>query len=178
MLQFPGPPPRQLDRPAPAPRTLAAPGHGRVTMPAVSYDRFLDAVRSSGLLAADHLDAQLRRCAAEGPAEDARELAARFVRDGLLTPFQADSLLQGKWRNFVIAGKYKVLGVLGAGGMGQVYLAAHTLMRRRSALKVLPKKLTADPAAVERFVREAQAVAALDHPNIVRAYDIDRDDDM
>src|SRR5438067_1162285 len=82
--------------------------------PVGSCRRFLGAVRKSGLLPAEHLDAQLRRCAAEGPAEDARELAARFVRDGLLTPFQVDQLLQGKWRNFVIAGKYKVLGILGA----------------------------------------------------------------
>lgn len=146
-------------------------------MPAVSPDQFLDALRKSGLMAVDLLDAQLRRSAAEGPPLDAAELAARFVRDGLLTQFQADHLLQGKWRNFVIAGKYKVLGVLGAGGMGQVFLAEHTLMRRRSALKVLPKSLTADPSAVERFLREARAIAALDHPNIVRAYDIDTTDE-
>ncbi len=147
-------------------------------MPAVSPDRFLDALRKSGLLAGDLLDAQLRRSAAEGPPEDASELAARFVRDGLLTPFQADQLLQGRWRNFIVGGKYKVLAPLGAGGMGQVFLAEHTLMRRRAALKFLPKKLTADPHAVERFLREARAVASLDHPNIVRAYDIDTDDDL
>jgi serine/threonine protein kinase len=147
-------------------------------MPAVTADRFLDALRQSGLLAADRLDAQLRRAAAEGPPEDAAELAARFVRDGLLTAYQVDRLLQGRWQDLVIAGKYAVLAPIGAGGMGQVYLTEHVVLRRRSAVKVLPARLTDDPAAVERFRREAQAVAALDHPNIVRAYDVDTADGL
>jgi hypothetical protein len=147
-------------------------------MPAVSADRFLDALRLSGLLAAQHLDAQVRRSAAEGPPEDARELAARFVRDGLLTPYQVDELIHGRWQSLLIAGKYAVLAPLGVGGMGQVFLAEHIVMRRRSAIKVLPARLTSDPAAVERFNREARAIAALDHPNIVRAYDIDNADDL
>src|SRR5262249_34966692 len=50
------------------------------------------------------------------------------------------------------------------------------LMRRRVALKVLPNNHATDPAALERFYREARAVAALDHPNIVRAHDIDHDE--
>jgi eukaryotic-like serine/threonine-protein kinase len=147
-------------------------------MPAIAAERFLDALRQSGLLTAARLDAQVRRSAAEGPPEDARELAARFVRDGLLTPFQADRLLQGKWQSLVIAGKYAILAPLGAGGMGQVFLAEHTMLRRRSAIKILPARLMADPAAVGRFNREARAVASLDHPNIVRAYDVDTADDL
>src|SRR5947209_5921789 len=147
-------------------------------MPAVSADRFLDALRQSGLLAIDRLDAQVRRSAAEGPPEDARELAVRFVRDGLLTPFQAERLLQGRWQDLIIAGKYAVLALIGAGGMGQVYLCEHLVLRRRAAVKLLPARLVADPVAVERFHREARAVAALDHPNIVRAYDVDAADDL
>jgi serine/threonine protein kinase len=147
-------------------------------VPAVTADRFLDALRHSGLLAAELLDAQVRRSAAEGPPEHARELADRFVRDGLLTPFQAGELLHGRWQSLVIAGKYAVLAPIGSGGMGQVLLCEHLVMRRRSAVKVLPARLTADPAAVERFRREARAIAALDHPNIVRAYDVDTADDV
>src|SRR5215475_13742358 len=60
--------------------------------------------------------------------------------------------------------------------MGSVYLCEHKLMRRRVAVKVLPTAKADDPASLERFYREARAVAALDHPNIVRAYDIDQDD--
>jgi serine/threonine protein kinase len=144
----------------------------------VTADRFLDALRQSGLLAAELLDAQVRRSAAEGPPEDGRELADRFVRDGLLTPYQSEQLLEGRWQSLVIAGKYAVLAPIGSGGMGQVFLCEHLVMRRRSAVKVLPARLTADPVAVERFRREARAIAALDHPNIVRAYDVDTADQV
>jgi serine/threonine protein kinase len=62
--------------------------------------------------------------------------------------------------------------------MGSVYLCEHKLMRRRVAVKVLPTAKAEDPASLERFYREARAVAALDHPNIVRAYDIDQDEKL
>ena len=100
-----------------------------------------------------------------------------LVRDGMLTHFQAEQLLQGKCKRFTI-GKYKVLEKLGAGGMGQVFLCEHKLMRRRVAVKVLPTAKAEDPSSLERFYREARAAAALDHPNIVRAYDIDQDENL
>src|SRR6202521_5762654 len=100
-----------------------------------------------------------------------------MVQDGLLTTFQAEQFLMGKWRRFTI-GKYKVLERLGAGGMGSVYLCEHMLMRRRVAVKVLPAAKAEDSSSLERFYREARAVAALDHPNIVRAYDIDQDENL
>ena len=58
--------------------------------------------------------------------------------------------------------------------MAMVYLCEHIHMRRRVALKILPVAQAANPASVERFHREARAVAALNHPNIVRAFDVDR----
>src|SRR4029450_5696071 len=75
-------------------------------------------------------------------------------------------------------GKYKVLEKLGAGGMGQVFLCEHKLMRRRVAVKVLPTAKAEDPSSLARFYREAKAIAAVDHPNIVRAYDIDQDENL
>ncbi|HSQ55989.1 MAG TPA: serine/threonine-protein kinase, partial [Gemmata sp.] len=63
-------------------------------------------------------------------------------------------------------------------GMAQVFLCEHKLMRRRVAIKVLPTAKAEDPSSLERFYREARAVAAVDHPNIVRAYDIDRDENL
>ncbi|HSG71452.1 MAG TPA: serine/threonine-protein kinase, partial [Planctomycetaceae bacterium] len=59
--------------------------------------------------------------------------------------------------------------------MSSVYLAEHTLMRRKCAVKVLPSKRINDSSYLGRFHREAQAVASLDHPNIVRAYDVDKE---
>ncbi|MBM4071316.1 MAG: serine/threonine protein kinase [Planctomycetes bacterium] len=108
-------------------------------------------------------------------AEPPKQFADALVDDGLLTPFQASSLLAGKWRGFIINGKYRLLSRLGAGGMGSVYLCEHMFMRRRVALKVLPLKQAEDPDSLERFYLEARAVGCLDHPNIVRAHDVDHE---
>jgi serine/threonine protein kinase len=148
-------------------------------MPAPSSpDEFLDLVRKSGVLDEKRLAAYEQQLRASGtmPA-DAGKLAGAMIRDGLLTHFQGEQFLLGRWRRFTI-GKYKVLERLGSGGMGSVYLCEHKFMRRRVAVKVLPAAKAEDPAALERFYREARAVAALDHPNIVRAYDIDQDDKL
>lgn len=75
-------------------------------------------------------------------------------------------------RNF---GKYRLLAELGEGGMGRVFLAEHVKMRRQVAIKVLSPQQAGDVGALERFEREARAVAALRHPNIVQAYDIDQE---
>ncbi len=70
--------------------------------------------------------------------------------------------------------RYRVQGLLGAGGMGAVYKAEHLLMGRTVALKVINRDLTGAPAMVERFVREVKAAARLAHPNIVTAFDADQ----
>lgn len=69
-------------------------------------------------------------------------------------------------------GQYQILGQLGKGGMARVFLAEHVAMKRLVAIKVLPEELARNRAALERFYREARNAAALDHPNIVRAYDV------
>ncbi|WP_157369824.1 serine/threonine-protein kinase [Zavarzinella formosa] len=69
-------------------------------------------------------------------------------------------------------GPYRILRPLGRGGMSRVFLAEHQHLRRQVAIKILPKSMAADPVMRERFKREARVVAALDHPNIVRAYDL------
>ncbi len=104
-----------------------------------------------------------------------KECAAALIKEGLLTTFQAKLLLAGKWKNFFLGGKYKVLDHLGSGGMGAVFLCEHRHMRRRVAIKVLPPEKSQAPGSLQRFIREAQAVARLDHPNIVHAHDIDCD---
>jgi serine/threonine protein kinase len=145
--------------------------------PATSME-FLELVRKSGVQEDKRLDAYVQKLRAAGtlPDEPAK-LAGLLVRDGLLTHFQAEQILQGKWRRFTL-GKYKVLERLGSGGMAHVYLCEHMLMRRRVAVKVLPTAKASDESSLQRFYREARAAAALDHPNIVHAYDIDQDDNL
>ncbi len=145
-------------------------------MPApATIDDLIGLVRKTGVLDEKRLDTYLTKLRAASAMPSApKELAGLMIRDGILTGFQAEQILLGKWRRFHL-GKYKILERLGAGGMGSVYLCEHTLMRRRVAVKVLPASRVDDASSLERFYREARAVAALDHPNIVRAYDIDHE---
>jgi Tol biopolymer transport system component len=69
-------------------------------------------------------------------------------------------------------GPHEIIGLLGAGGMGEVYLAQDTKLNRRVAIKVLPEAHSSDPERISRFHREAQAVAALNHPAIAGIYDL------
>src|SRR5262245_16081037 len=147
-------------------------------MPApTTADELLDLVQKSGLIEEARLRAYVQKLTQGAIPADPAKLAERMVRDALLTYFQAEQLLQGKYKRFSL-GKYKVLEKLGSGGMGTVFLCEHKLMRRRVAVKVLPVPKAEDKASLDRFYREARAVAAVDHPNIVRAYDIDQDDNL
>ena len=139
----------------------------------ISLDSFVAVVRRSGLVEGSRLDTLLDEFRGGSASHtEAQEFAAALVRNRHLTAWQAEKLLQGKHKGFFL-GKYKLLRLLGKGGMSSVYLAEHVLMRRRCAIKVLPAKRVNDASYLGRFHREAQAVAALDHPNIVRAYDVD-----
>jgi eukaryotic-like serine/threonine-protein kinase len=73
-------------------------------------------------------------------------------------------------------GHYQVISLLGAGGMGEVYLAQDTRLNRKVALKLLPERFTSDPERVRRFEREGRAASALNHPNIVTIHDIGQAD--
>lgn len=74
-------------------------------------------------------------------------------------------------------GTYEIVGALGAGGMGEVNRARDTRLRRDVALKILPAEVSADPSRRARFEQEAQAAAALNHPNIMSVYDVGGTDD-
>src|SRR5687768_4568558 len=67
---------------------------------------------------------------------------------------------------------YRIDSKIGAGGMGEVYLAQDTKLNRKVALKILPSELAANTDRMRRFVQEAQAAAALNHPNIAHIYEI------
>jgi len=71
---------------------------------------------------------------------------------------------------------YRVVGPLGSGGMGEVYLAQDQTLERNVALKVLPQELTRSEERVRRFVQEAKSASSLNHPNIITIYEIGEDE--
>ena len=104
-------------------------------------------------------------------AEDFLETPAiAEVADQLLTESR-------QFSNGQLLGRYEIIGQIGAGGMGEVYLARDKQLNRRVALKVLHQNLSADNQANRRLLREAQAAALFDHPNICAIYEISETDD-
>jgi serine/threonine protein kinase len=141
-----------------------------------SADEFLALVQTSNLVDPQRLSAYLATLQAAGAVspQEPDELARRLVCDGILTFFQAEQLLLGKWRGFTI-GEHKLLERLGSGRTACVYLCEHEKRRRRAAVKVLGTASANDPALPERFLREAKAIAWMHHPNIVQAYQVGQD---
>src|SRR5450432_1794461 len=98
-----------------------------------TIEEFLDLVRKSGVVDEKRLSGHVERMRAAGQLPpDPMRLATQLVRDGVLTHFQAEQFLQGKWRRSL--GKYNILHRLGAGGTGSVYLCEHVLGRQRFAI--------------------------------------------
>lgn len=144
-------------------------------MSRISAESFLSLIQQSGLVESDRLQREVDDLEDQGHnVAEATALADSLVERDLLTEWQAEKLLRGKHKGFTL-GKYRLRRLLGKGGMSSVYLAEHVLMRRQCAIKVLPIKRVEDTSYLARFHREARAVASLDHPNIVRAYDIDHE---
>ncbi len=135
---------------------------------------FLAGVKQSGLIDPDRLDALVNEIHQAGiDCNDSMAIATALVDRKALTEWQSDKLLQGRHKGFIL-GRYRLLSLLGAGEMSAVYLAEHILMERRCAIKVLPANKVQDTSYLGRFHREARAVASMNHANIVRAYDVDK----
>ena len=137
------------------------------TTPSVDRKTFLGYLRQSGLLREDQI-ASIERDHAD--VTRGRAFARLLVEQEILTRFQAERLLVGQTGGFIL-GQYKILEQIGRGGMGRVYKAEHRTMQRIVALKILAPDLLKTERAVELFLREVRAVAQLQHPNIVTAYD-------
>ena len=160
-------------------------------MPPQSFESFLAALRKSNLLSPDQwreltesvatgtaIGTSTRTSSRSPTAEPARTslpepavIAKGLVARGWLTNWQAEHLLAGRHSFFL--GRYKLLDQIGSGGMGAVFLAEHAALGRTVALKLLAGELSRDRASLARFQQEIQAVSALDHPNIVTAFDAD-----
>ncbi len=97
----------------------------------------------------------------------AREIIAdQFISTVTVISSAAPNLIGRELAN------YRIISLLAKGGMGEVYLAQDTSLRRKIALKILPTKFTADEDRLKRFVQEAQSASSLNHPNIITIYEI------
>jgi serine/threonine-protein kinase len=105
-----------------------------------------------------------------GGTASARELADLLVYRGVLTQFQADEVARGNIGELVL-GKYRLLDVVGLGGMGGVFKAIDTRLKRVVALKMIRNELIVNEDYIRRFEREAESAAQLMHPNVVVVYD-------
>ncbi len=146
----------------------------------LTTEEFLQYLRRSGLVEKDLLEKTLSDLQKTLPPEKYGNpdfIAANLVHQDLITEWHVRQLMRRKYKGFFLR-QYRILDHLGDGGMSSVFLAEHTVMQRQAAIKVLPKKRLTNSAYLERFVREAQAIASLDNANIVRAYDIDQVDDI
>lgn len=148
-------------------------------MAKVTSERFLELVERSKLVDAEQIAALTQSLREEHGGElpeDPVEVSKAMERAKMITRWHTEKLLQGKYRGFFL-GKHKLLGHLGSGGMSTVYLAEHLIMHHRRAVKVMPKSKLGNNSYLRRFQQEAKAIAALNHPNIVRAFDVDNEGD-
>jgi serine/threonine protein kinase len=146
--------------------------------PPTTIDELLSLAVKAKLIDAARSSAIRTKLAESGHSiTEPRRLVEMLVKQHILTRFQADQLLQGRAKGFWVK-NYKILDQVGIGGMARVFLAEHAIMRRKVALKILPTAKCADPPSLARFLREARAIASINHPNVIRAFDIDQDADF
>lgn len=138
-----------------------------------SAKSFVKLLERSGIVAEDRLKEELGKISqkAAGRKLEVTELAQHLVDSGLITQWHTEKLLAGKYKGFFL-GKFKLQRHLGTGGMSSVYLARHKISDQLRAIKVLPRKKVSDKSYLDRFYLEARAAASLNHPNVVRIYDI------
>ena len=136
----------------------------------ITIEELIQNLTESGLLSDEELDTVERSVFSRRQGLSADKAARELVKRKHLTKLQAAAVLKGKTKNLVF-GDYIVLDKIGSGGMGQVFKARHKPTSKPVALKVLSADAVKNRRLIERFKKEAKAVARLKHPNVVRAYE-------
>ncbi len=145
-------------------------------VPQITAAKFLESLERSGLVS----DVELQSVVTQfdgATDEDAHRIARELVNRGGLTRYQAERLLAGESRGFFI-NRYRLLELLGAGGMSYLYLATDPDKARRVALKVVTRKYVNDEGMITRLKLEARAGQTIDHPNVVKSYEISAFEDV
>lgn len=140
--------------------------------PVADAASFIACLEKSGLFSAEQI-AQAKSRAES--VSDPKVLARDLVKANQLTKWQAGQLLHGFTQ--LTLGKHRLLDQLSNSETGRVYLAEHPQLNRKAALKVLPKKLTSQPAVLKAFLEESRRIGALEHRNISHLYDVVADED-
>jgi serine/threonine-protein kinase len=136
----------------------------------ITVEQFIERLTQSGLMSAAEVSTFQDGLPPDKRPKDVQQLARALVQHGKLTKYQAQAVYEGKTKGLVF-GEYVVLDKLGEGGMGVVLKAQHRRMKRLVAVKMIAGKAIGSPDAVQRFYREVEAAAKLNHPNIVQAHD-------
>ena len=143
---------------------------------ATTVDEFLKLLQRSRLLSTVQFDAAVQRLDLDNLVGPER-LAAALVDAGTITRYQANCLMEGRRRGLFID-DYKILEILGSGGMGYLYTAEELESGWRVALKVLADRFRYDKGRLTRFQLEAEAGLKLTHPNILKTKAIRRTEDI
>lgn len=142
--------------------------------PPMTTRRFIETVAASGLVdeaTRQRFDRIIEPWAGlESPVD--QRLLDELAAASIVTPWQASQLVKGRYKGFFL-GKYRLLRLLGSGGMSSVYEAEHAELGHHVAIKVLPPRSAERSSFLQRFKREARASARLSHPNLARVSDID-----
>ena len=144
--------------------------------PAANMASFGKIAISLGFITQEQLDEAVRVQAAAAKAGLRKRLGEILIKKGYLTTEQFQQVLKGQTVNRKRIGQYELISKLGEGGMGSVFKAKQTYMERIIALKILSPKMAKNKDFVRRFVREARAVAKLNHPHIVAGIDVGSED--
>lgn len=137
-----------------------------------SIQDYIQTIVSSGLISSEELQGHYEAYLETGGKPEQTLKFAKYLQSNkILTRWQNSMLLAGKYKGLKF-GKFRMLKLLGLGGMGRVFLAEHEIMRRQVALKILPSEKSKRTKALQRFYLEARALAQLDHENVVRVHDV------
>lgn len=156
---------------------IPSPSPGRRSPVYTSVRKLVQDLTDAAVLLPEDWEAVRPEVAAEILAQaDVATALGLLVDRRLLTGYQASRIQSGKWFGLLL-GNYRVLDRLASGGMGVVYRAEHVRLRRPAAIKVLPVPRDQSPRLLLRFFAEMRAVARLQHPHIVSAFDAGQEAD-